>query len=180
MKKTTKRAPPAIANLDTATFRCVFPVCGGICCKNGRPPVTPREQQRIREHLPQILPLLRPDARALAARGAWLTRRRKEGHRMLAVTGGWCVFHNEGCVLHKLGAAQGDKFRLKPWHCVAFPISEERDGSWHVRQRGYRGEAWDLFCLNPKEDPTPARQSLADELAFVAELEDGAERWRRP
>jgi hypothetical protein len=178
MKRPAKPALP-IANLGEATFKCVFPVCGGICCKNGRPPVTPPEQERIAANVGRFLPHLRPEARALVARGGWLTRRTKQGHRMLAVTGGWCVFHNEGCVLHKVGATEGDKFRYKPWHCVAFPISKDTDGSWHVRQHGYRSEAWDLFCLNPDEDPTPAEKSLRNEAAFVNELDGGKEGWRK-
>lgn len=175
----SKKPTLEIANLDKATFQCVFPVCGGICCKNGRPPVTPQEQRRIGANLKRFLPHLRPAAKALAARGAWLTKRRKQGQRMLGVVDGWCVFHNEGCVLHKVGATEGDKFRYKPWHCVAFPISKDTDGTWHVRQHGYRGEAWDLFCLDPKEDPTPARESLKDEVAFVQELDGGKEGWRK-
>ena len=177
---TTKEPRVAIDNLDRATFKCVFPVCGGICCKNGRPPVTTQEQKRIRTNLEKFLPHLRENARKIAKRGGWLTKRVKEGHRALAVVDGWCVFHNEGCVLHKVGATEGEKFRYKPWHCVAFPLTKEKSGAWHVRQWGYRGEAWDLFCLNPAEDATPAKKSLGDEIDFVEQLEDGKESWRKP
>ena len=36
---------------------------------------------------------------------------------MMRVVDGWCVFFNQGCVLHKLGASEGDKFRYKPAPC---------------------------------------------------------------
>lgn len=91
---------------------------------------------------------------------------------MLAVEGGWCVFANEGCVLHKVGASEGEKFRYKPWRCVAFPLERSKNGKWHVRQWKLHGEAWDLFCLNPAESPKPAGETLRDELAFAAELEE--------
>lgn len=162
--------PPSlpVVNLETARFRCVFPVCGGICCKNGRPPVEPAEAARIDASLARILPLVRPGARARIERDGWLTNRRKEGHRTIAVDGGWCVFENGGCTLQKLGMAEGEPWRLKPLACVKFPLDKTRDGTWFVRQHGERGEAWDLFCLDPGADPTPARESLEDEMAFVA------------
>ena len=178
MKKNTSGVP--IQNLARATFKCVFPVCGGICCKNGRPPITPAEDARIRKNLKLFLPHLREKARAHIAKRGYLTKRKKEGHPTLGVVDGWCVFHNDGCILHKVGAERGNKFMFKPWHCVVFPLTKEKDGTWHARQWGYQGEAWDLFCLNPDEDPTPAEQSLKDEVKFVNELEHGAERWRKP
>ena len=36
-----------VENIDKAHFECVFPTCGGICCKNGRPGVEPGERERI-------------------------------------------------------------------------------------------------------------------------------------
>lgn len=176
----TESNPPAVPidNLDRARFRCVFPVCGGVCCKNGRPSVEPAEDRRIAQNLAKFLPHLRPRARQVVERRGFTTRRRKAGKPMLAVVDGWCVFFHEGCVLHKVGAAEGDAFRYKPWPCAAFPLSKERDGTWTVRQWGHRGEAWELFCLDPDEDPTPARRSLAGERRFVDRLEGGAERWR--
>ena len=72
MKKPSPSSPLPIDNLDRATFKCVFPVCGGICCKNGRPPVTPEEQKRIRANLPKFLPHLREKARKIVAAGGWI------------------------------------------------------------------------------------------------------------
>jgi len=86
---------------------------------------------------------------------------------MVRVSGGWCVFFNQGCVLHKVGAADGDPFRYKPTQCALFPLEPDADG-WYVRQWGYRDEKWDLFCLNPAASPRPAVESLAGELALAA------------
>src|SRR5438132_6751694 len=163
--------PLNVENLATATFKCVFPVCGGICCKNGRPPVERDEQVKITANLRRFLPYLRDSARKHVEKKGWLTRRVKNGNRTVAVEGGWCVFANEGCVLQKVGMAEGQPWKYKPSICVSFPLEKTRGGSWYIRQWTYRGAAWDLFCLNPKEDPTPASVSLKDEIAFSAERE---------
>lgn len=165
----------SVGNLEESRFDCVFPVCGGICCRNGRPAIEPREAETIGGNLGKFLPHLRPEARALVEGGRWLTNRRKEGLPTLAVTAGWCVFHNEGCVLHKVGATEGDKFRYKPWRCAVFPLAREKDGSWYVRQRGLKGEAWDLFCLDPKESPKSGAETLRDEVRFVETRKPGSD-----
>lgn len=169
-----------ILNLETAHFDCVFPTCGGICCKNGRPGVEPVEGERIAENLEKFLPHLRPAARRAIEKNGFLTQRKKEGRRMLAVQDEWCVFANDGCVLHKVGASEGDRWKYKPWLCITFPLELAKDDeTWHVRQWGVRGEAWDVFCLNPKESPKPASESLASEVKFAEELKGGTEGWRR-
>jgi hypothetical protein len=167
-----------IEGLDSAHFDCVYPSCGGICCMNGRPPIEAGEERRLDENLPKILPLLRPEARERVETKGYLTKRIKEGLRSLAVVEGWCVFHNDGCVLHKLGDAEGEKWKYKPWRCVAFPLERSAEGKWHVRQWKLRAEAWDLFCLNPGESPKTARETLREEVKFVRGLESGKESWR--
>jgi hypothetical protein len=169
-----------IENLDTGHFECVFPTCGGICCANGRPPVEAAEEARITANLAKFLPHLRPEARARIETEGYLSKRKKEGLNALAVSKGWCVFANEGCVLHKVGASEGDRWKYKPWRCIAFPLERSKSGKWHVRQWKLKREAWDLFCLNPAESPKKAADTIASEVAFVAELERGRERWRRP
>jgi hypothetical protein len=167
-----------VLNADAARFRCVWPSCEGVCCKNGRPPVREGEAARIAGILPQVLPLVRPEARrAIEARG-WLTRRIKSGMRTIAVADGYCVFYAEGCVLHKLGAAEGDKHRYKPASCISFPLDRDDHGRWYVRQKDFAGETWDLFCLDPASAPDPIDVSLRDEIAFAERLEAGFERWR--
>src|SRR5438105_5367662 len=106
-----KSLPLAIENIDDATFKCVFPACGGICCKDGRPPVEPNEQKTIDTHLKKFLPLLRSSARAHVERHGWLTRRVKDGMRAIAVEGGWCVFANDGCTLQRAGMAEGTAWK---------------------------------------------------------------------
>jgi Fe-S-cluster containining protein len=167
-----------IENAATARFECVFPKCGGVCCQNGRPPVEPGEAQRIERNLKKFLPHLRPSARKVVEERGFLTKRTKGGLPMLAVDAAWCVFFNEGCVLHKVGAAEGSTFKYKPWVCAVFPLDQVKPGKWYVRQWKVRGEAWDLFCLNPKESPKRAVDTSAPEIALVERLETGKEDWR--
>lgn len=164
-----------VANLAAARFDCVYPTCGGICCMNGRPAIEPHEQERITANLSKFVPHLLPAARALVERSGFLSDQEKEGLPTLKVSKGWCVFFHDGCVLHQVGGLEGDRFKYKPWRCVAFPLArDKKSGEWHVRQHGERGEAWDLFCLNPKESPKSAAVTLPGEVEFVAKaLADG-------
>ena len=171
--------PLPVENIATATFKCVFPTCGGICCKNGRPGVEPDEQARIEKHLQKFLPHLRPSARAHVEKHGWLTQRVKDGLRTVAVEGGWCVFENQGCTFQKVGMLEGEPWAYKPSACIRFPLEKTKGGTWYIRQWKYRGEAWDLFCLNPKENPTPAAESLRDEVVFSAEREKKLARARK-
>ena len=157
-----------VINLHTARFDCTFGRgCEGICCRNGRPPVYADEAERIDRILDDILPLLRPEARAVVTALGYLSRRRKAGQPMARVAAGWCVFFNRGCVLHTLGADEGDAFRYKPWVCAVFPLSKDAHGRWLVRQKGYAGEAWDLPCLDAQASTVAAAESLRDEVALV-------------
>jgi Fe-S-cluster containining protein len=160
-----------VVNLSEATFECVYGRgCEGACCQQGRPPVPPDEAERIAAALPRVLPLLTPAARRLVEAEGFLSRRRKAGHPMARVIGSWCVFFNEGCALHKLGAAEGDPYRYKPTACSLFPLEQDSKYRWYVRQWGLKGEDWDLFCLNPAHSPKPAAESLRDEVALAERL----------
>jgi Fe-S-cluster containining protein len=162
-----------IVNADTATFECVFGRgCDGICCQNGRPSVDAGEQKRIQKTLKKVLPHLRPAARKLIESDGFVSARTKLGQPMVRVVGGWCVFFNAGCVLHKVGIDDGDAYQYKPSQCALFPL-EKGDAGWYVRQWGYEGEQWDLFCLNPKQSQKPAVEALADEIALAATFEEG-------
>jgi hypothetical protein len=83
---------------------------------------------------------------------------------MLRVVDGWCVFFNQGCVLHKVGADEGDKYLYKPAACALFPLARDDDGQWYVRQHGYKDEEWNIFCLNPQATPVAAAVSLREEV----------------
>src|SRR5438132_9082581 len=143
-----------VINLSDAKFECTYGRgCEGLCCQNGRPGVNSEEIERLEDNLPKFLPHLRSEARQLIAERGYLSNRRKEGLPMLRVVEGWCVFFNQGCVLHKVGAAEGDAYRYKPAPCALFPLDKDEKGRWYVRQWDYKGEAWDLFCLDPKASP---------------------------
>lgn len=162
------RLPLRVANADAATFECTFGRgCDGLCCKNGRPSLTPSEQKAVRANLAKFLPHLRPEARAVVERDGFVTARRKLGHPMLRVVGGWCAFFNGGCVFHKVGLEEGDFAKYKPFQCVVFPLEPAGGGEWYVRQWGHEGEQWDLFCLDPKRTPAKAVDALAPEIAFI-------------
>jgi hypothetical protein len=162
-----------ILNLAEARYECTFGRgCDGVCCREGKPPMYPEEVARIDAHLPRILPRLRDEARAVVGRKGYLTRRLRMGLPTLRNAGGWCVFFNEGCVLHKIGAEEGDAFRYKPSICALFPIQADEKGNWYVRQKGYKRERWDLFCLDPQNSAMPAAESLREELALAQRFED--------
>lgn len=164
-----------VINLKEAKFECIFGRgCPGICCQNGRPSVEAGEAERIDANLDKFLPHLRPEARALIEKDGYVSRRRKLGLPMLRVIDGWCVFFNEGCVLHKVGAMEGDKYAYKPWQCALFPLAKNEKGQWFVRQWGVEGEAWDLFCLDPKATTKPAARSLKEEMEMAKKFDEEA------
>lgn len=165
--------PVVVTNAETATYDCIFGRgCDGICCQNGRPSVDATEARAIRKVLKRALPHLRPEARKLVTAEGFVSQRTKLGNPMVRVVGGWCVFFNAGCVLHKIGAEDGDAYQYKPTQCALFPLEKGDDG-WYVRQWGHEGEQWDLFCLNPKESKRPAVESLGPELALAAKCDAG-------
>lgn len=179
MKRLPRAPEPTVfENLDTAKFECVYPTCGGACCKNGRPPLEHAEEARVAKNLAKFLPHVRPKARRVIESRGFMTRRVKDGLHTAAVSEGWCVFENGGCVLHKVGAEEGDAWKYKPWRCVAFPLERPAPKEAYVRQWALHGEAWDIFCLNPEESDKTARDTLKAEAAFVRELDGGKEAWR--
>ncbi|HEX2476316.1 MAG TPA: DUF3109 family protein [Lacipirellulaceae bacterium] len=162
-----------VINLAEARYECTYGRgCDGVCCREGRPPVYPEESARIDANLEKFLPLLRVEAQSVVRKKGYLSRRFRAGQPTLRNVGGWCVFFNEGCVLHKAGAAEGDKFRYKPCICSLFPIQADEHGNWYIRQKGYKGEKWDLFCLEPAASPMPASESLREELALAQRFEN--------
>jgi Fe-S-cluster containining protein len=164
--------PLPVVNLTEATFECIFGRgCDGLCCKNGRPSLDFGEQARITKVLKRALPLLRPEARKLIEEEGFMSKRIKIGLPMMRVVGGWCVFFNKGCTLHQLGAQDGDSYQYKPSQCALFPIEQDVDNSWFIRQWGYKQEDWDLFCLNPNATKKRAAETLGAELAYLAKME---------
>lgn len=166
-----KKTSLPVLNLQEVTFECIYGKgCDGICCQNGRPPVSEEERARLDANLEKFLPHLGEKARKAIEKGGYLSRRIKSGMPMLRVVDGWCIFFEQGCVLHKIGAAEGDKFRYKPAPCSLFPLEQDAQDRWYVRQHGYKGEQWDLFCLAPGFSKMPAAETLVEELAFAERL----------
>jgi hypothetical protein len=161
-----------VVNAATATFECTFGRgCEGICCQHGEPSVSPAEKATIDGVLPRVRPLLRPVARTVLEQEGWLGDNVKVGQPMARVVDGWCIFFNQGCVLHQVGAEDGDFAQYKPVQCVLFPLEPNGDGTWYVRQRGYEEEQWDeLFCLNPGNSTKKAVDTLAPEIAVAEKL----------
>jgi hypothetical protein len=157
-----------VINLSEARFECIYGRgCEGICCRNGRPGVYPEEVERMDANLDKFLPHLRPEARTVVEKEGFLSGRVKQGLPMLRVVESWCVFFHQGCVLHKVGAEEGDKYRYKPAACALFPLAKDERDQWYVRQKGLNGEDWDLFCLDPKSSPVSAAESLQEEVELA-------------
>jgi hypothetical protein len=174
------RYPLTILNLTEATYKCTYGRgCDGICCNEGRPLVYPDEIERLEANRHKFLPLLRTKARAVVGRKGFVTARRRLGERVVRHADGWCVFFNQGCVLHRLGEAEGDKLLYKPCVCSLFPIQTDGHGDWYVRQRGYKAEKWNLFCLDPRTSSGPAADSLRDEIALAGRFEEEYQAARR-
>ena len=160
--------PLTVLNLHSARFECTFGRgCDGVCCRNGRPPIYADETKQINDQLQRILPLLRPEARTTVKKSGYLSHRQKAGQPTARVVGGWCVFFNHGCTLHQLGAAEGAAYRYKPAVCAMFPLAKDQRDRWYVRQRGYKRDRWDLWCLDPHASAVPAAISLREEIALV-------------
>jgi hypothetical protein len=132
--------------------------------------VSEEESARIDANLDKFLPHVSEKARKTIQKEGYLSRRFKLGLPMLRVVDAWCVFFNEGCVLHKVGAAEGDKFRYKPLPCSLFPLDKDGHDNWYIRQHNYKGEQWELFCLAPGFSQVPATVSMKEELAFAEQV----------
>lgn len=131
------------------------------------------EIERIAGNLDRFLPLMRRQARVMAERHGFLVPvRRRIGQRIMRVHQGWCIFFNQGCVLHRVGADEGDPYRYKPSLCSLFPLQQDSDDQWYVRQKGYKQESWDLFCLDPATSTVPASTSLKAEIALAKKFDD--------
>jgi hypothetical protein len=161
-----------IINLAQATFECTYGRgCEGTCCRSGHPVLDPEEIERLDANLPRFAPLLRPEARKIVEKKGYVTDQRRLGLRMARRAAGWCVFFNDGCVLHRAGEAEGDRCKYKPTVCSLFPIQHDESEQWYVRQKGFKKEKWELFCLDPTNSSVPAAQSLRSEIALAARLD---------
>lgn len=168
-----QRLPLVLVNADTARFECSYGRgCDGICCSNSTPPVDPEKQQVINSVVPEILPLLRPGARAMIEQMGYIDPEEvHEGNPSIRVESDWCVFFNKGCVLHKVGADRGDSTWAKPVACYLFPIDHDSQGRWYIRQHGVDDEQWtELPCLAGTPDMPLAVTTLGFEMEMAARL----------
>jgi hypothetical protein len=55
-----------------------------------------------------------------------------------------------------------------------FPLAKDQRDRWYVRQKGYKGEKWDLPCLDPGSSDVPAAESLKQETRLVEEWENSS------
>jgi hypothetical protein len=162
-----------IINIAQAKFECTYGRgCEGICCQVGHPVIYPEEIERLDANLPRVLEIVRPEARELIEKKGYVTRKRRLGLPMARRAAGWCVFFNNGCVLHRMGETEGDRCKYKPAVCSLFPIQQDEADRWYVRQRGFKKEKWDLFCLDPNASAVPAAESLRFEIALAKRLDD--------
>ena len=160
-----------VINLAEAKFECTFGRgCDGICCRDGRPMLYPDEIERLDAARDKFLPHLRPEAQAVLDKRGYVSGQKRLGLPTVRTVGGWCLFFNAGCVLHKIGEAEGDHYRYKPAACALFPLARDENDRWYVRQQGYKGEKWHLFCL-AGTCSTPAAQSLASEVALAMQYD---------
>jgi Protein of unknown function (DUF3109) len=160
-----------VINLADAKFECTFGRgCEGFCCRESRPPVEPDEAERIAANLQKFIPLLRPRAREVLRRKGFLSGYKYMGQPTIRVTERWCIFFNRGCVLHQVGATEGDKLRYKPVVCSLFPLELDDEDQWFVRQKGFNGESWDLPCLDPSSTTIPAAESLSEEISIAEQV----------
>ncbi len=164
----SRTVPLPVINLAEARFECTFGRgCEGLCCQDGRPPLFLDEVRRINANLKRILPRMRPEAQAVLNKKGYLDGRSEPDRPLLRVVNKWCIFFNKGCILHVLGAEEGDHNKYKPRECAWFPLWHDKKGNWFVRQKGYQKEPWDLFCLDPAISKRPAAETVQGEIAVV-------------
>lgn len=116
-------------------FKCDLTKCLGQCCIDGDAgaPITPEEDEAIRRHLPEILPLLTPRAREVIAEEGCsytdpdgdLVTQIVEGRDCVFTTyaaGGICL-----CALEK-AYREGKLPQLKPISCHLYPVRLKKYG----------------------------------------------------
>jgi hypothetical protein len=71
-----------------------------------------------------------------------------------------------------LGAVLCAWSKYKPIVCSLFPIQMDEKDRWYVRQKGFKNERWELFCLNPTNSNVPAAELLRFEIALAKRVDD--------
>ena len=172
-------------------FCCDLETCRGCCCIEGDAgaPVSDEELQQIEQLLPELLPQMTKEARAVVEQQG-LSYLDPSGERVLSIVNGKdCIFartdHNGWCycLIEKAFNAGKISFK-KPISCHLYPIRLTRVGDY----TGVEYHRWDIcHCARQlgKKKHIPLYQFLREPLirrfgeAWYAELELTASEWKK-
>ena len=172
-------------------FCCDLDTCRGCCCIEGDAgaPVSDEELQQIEQLLPELLPQMTKEARAVVEQQG-LSYLDPSGERVLSIVNGKdCIFartdHNGWCycLIEKAFNAGKISFK-KPISCHLYPIRLTRVGDY----TGVEYHRWDIcHCARQlgKKKHIPLYQFLREPLirrfgeAWYTELELTANEWKK-
>ena len=172
-------------------FCCDLETCRGCCCIEGDAgaPVSDEELQQIEQLLPELLPQMTKEARAVVEQQG-LSYLDPSGEQVLSIVNGKdCIFartdHNGWCycLIEKAFNAGKISFK-KPISCHLYPIRLTRVGDY----TGVEYHRWDIcHCARQlgKKKHIPLYQFLREPLirrfgeAWYAELELTANEWKK-
>ncbi|MBR6507923.1 MAG: DUF3109 family protein [Paludibacteraceae bacterium] len=172
-------------------FCCDLDTCRGCCCIEGDAgaPVSDEELQQIEQLLPELLPQMTKEARAVVEQQG-LSYLDPSGEQVLSIVNGKdCIFartdHNGWCycLIEKAFNAGKISFK-KPISCHLYPIRLTRVGDY----TGVEYHRWDIcHCARQlgKKKHIPLYQFLREPLirrfgeAWYAELCLTAEEWHK-
>lgn len=164
-------------------FVCDLTACKGACCVagDGGAPLTNNEVQIIEQHLPQILPFMRPEGiAAVEQNGVALTDDAFEAETTL-VNGNECAFvyfdqnNTAKCAIEK-AQREGHIDFIKPISCHLYPIRTKQFNDYTALNY----EKWDICepaCVCGEKLDVPVFKFLKEPLIrafgpeFYAELE---------
>lgn len=169
-------------------FCCDLDTCRGCCCIEGDAgcPVTDEELQIIEQMLPELLPHMTPEAKAVVEQQG-LSYLDPSGERVLSIVNGKdCIFartdHNGWCYCLIEKRAKSDF--TKPISCHLYPIRLTKVGEY----TGVEYHRWDIcHCARVlgKKKHIPLYQFLKEPLirrfgkAWYDELELTASEWKK-
>ena len=174
-------------------FCCDVDTCKGCCCIEGDAgaPVTDEEEQLLNAMLPELLPQMTKEARAVVEQQG-LSYLDPSGERVLSIVNGKdCIFartdHNGWCYCLIEKRAKSGESRagfIKPISCALYPIRLTKVGDY----TGVEYHRWDIcHCARQlgKKKHIPLYQFLREPLirrfgeAWYVELCLTAEEWHK-
>ena len=174
-------------------FCCDLETCRGCCCIEGDAgcPITDEELQQIEQLLPELLPQMTKEARAVVEQQG-LSYLDPSGEQVLSIVNGKdCIFartdHNGWCYCliekNQKSTINNPTF-TKPISCALYPIRLTRVGDY----TGVEYHRWDIcHCARQlgKKKHIPLYQFLREPLirrfgeAWYTELELTANEWKK-